>query len=262
MNNELLQRVQKYPIFLDGTSHVLELDPEELQRFYIPLAVEILKHCSQLKRLIVAVAGPPGCGKTAFAATLTAVLNNLKEEELAVTVGLDGWHLPNAQLAALTVQKDGRAVLLSQIKGAPETYDHEAIGSFLNRVSIYDSLRFPVYSREKHDPVPDDGEIRKNHRIIILEGNYWLLDEPPWTSFQHFFSFRIFLTASPAKLVEGLRSRHLRGGKSVEWIEGHIQRVDLANIEYVAAHSIDADVIVEKSDSRYIRSLKWCVSQQ
>lgn len=257
MESEIWHTLQRTPTFLDGTGHPLEFDRSEVERFYLPLAETILKRRLPERRMIVAVAGPPGCGKTAFAETLSAVINALAGEKRSVMVGLDGWHFPNAYLDEHTISREGKTFSLRQIKGAPETYDHQAIRLFLDRAPLTNQLTFPVYSREKHDPIPDAGMIGPAQRILILEGNYWLLDADPWRGFQACFDYRIALTAAPEALLGGLRDRHLRGGKPLDWIMEHIRRVDLANIDFVLSHSASADVVVEKTDSRRIKSLVW-----
>lgn len=257
MESEIWQSLQRRPVFLDGTNHPLEFDRSEVDRFYLPLADSILKRKLPDRRMLVAVAGPPGCGKTAFAETLSSVINARSDVKCSLMVGLDGWHHPNAYLDTHAVTRDGKIISLRQIKGAPETYDHEAIAAFLDRAPFVKNMTFPVYSREKHDPMPGLGVIGVEQRFLILEGNYWLLDSDPWLTFQNGFDYRIALTAAPQALLDGLRNRHLRGGKPAEWIEEHLQRVDLANIDFVLSHSVPADVVVEKADGRRIQSVVW-----
>jgi pantothenate kinase len=257
MKADLWETLQRKPIYLDRASKALEIERDEVKFFYAPLGELILNRSLPVRREIVAVAGPPGSGKSAFAAALTAVVNALAGRELAATVGLDGWHYPNAYLDTHLIEKDGNRIPLRKIKGAPETYDHEAIGRFLEDVQSTARLTYPVYSRETHDPFPADGLIETGQRVVILEGNYWLLDEPPWCNFRNHIGLSIFLKAAPETLLDGLRERHLRGGKTAEWVEAHLQSVDLPNIKHVLAHSTQADVIIKKANSRRIQSLVW-----
>jgi pantothenate kinase len=81
------------------------LDRQEVMDFYQPLARCVLERRQPGQREIVAVAGPPGSGKSAFAAVLTAVLDALAGEKLAALVGLDGWHFPNAYLDSHTIRR-------------------------------------------------------------------------------------------------------------------------------------------------------------
>jgi putative kinase len=255
MEQNLWEALGRVPLFLDQTSKPLKLDREEIDRFYEPLARHVLDRPRSGRRKIVAVAGPPGSGKSAFAATLVAVLNVLDPTGPAVLVPLDGWHYPNAYLDSHTVLRDGESLILRAIKGAPETYDRDKIAAFLSEVQGANRIAYPVYSRELHDPVPDAGIIEAGQRVVVLEGNYWLLNEPPWTAFQPRFDLRVFLTAEPDALLEGLRERHLRGKKNPAFVEQHMRAVDVPNIRRVLDHSGQADVVVHKADSRRISSM-------
>jgi len=257
MKTDLWETLQRKPIYLDCAGKVLEIERDEVKYFYEPLGELILSRSLPARREIIAIAGPPGSGKSAFAAALAAVVNALAGRELAALVGLDGWHYPNTYLDAHLIEKDGSRIPLRKIKGAPETYDHAAIGHFLEGVQSTARLTYPVYSRETHDPIPADGLIESGQRVVILEGNYWLLDEPPWRHFRKHCDLSVFLKAAPETLLDGLRERHLRGGKTPEWVEAHLQSVDLPNIQYVLAHSTQADVIIRKADNRRIQGLVW-----
>ena len=255
MAGDLFDRLQRLPLFLDQTGYPLELDREEIRRWYEPLARLVLARLPAQGRELAAVAGPPGSGKTAFAITLAAVVNLLAGETLAVVVGQDGWHYPNASLDAHTLQRGGASLPLRSIKGAPETYDLEKIRAFLAEVKTAASLAYPVYSRALHDPIEGAGRIETAQRVVILEGNYWLLDEPPWNSYASSFDLSIFLEAQPETLLAGLRDRHLRGGKDPAQVEQHLRQVDLPNIERVLAHRLPAEVVVTKAGSRRISAV-------
>lgn len=257
MEADLWERLSRAPLYLDRTSQRLELDRQEVARFYVPLARCVLQRRKPAQREIVAVAGPPGSGKTAFAALLTAVIDVLAGEKLAALVGLDGWHYPNAHLDSHTIRRGDETLLLRKIKGAPETYDQGAIRAFLAAARGSEQLVYPVYSRELHDPIPGAGVIEPGQRIVVLEGNYWLLDEAPWKQYQALFDLRVFLRAEPEVLLAGLRERHLRGGKSPEFVVEHLRRVDLPNIERVLGRSGPADVVVAKAGSQRISGLEW-----
>ena len=95
------------------------------------------------------------------------------------------------------------------------------------------------------------------HKIVILEGNYWLLQDAPWTKFQPLFDVRIFLTAKAETLLDGLRQRQLRGGRSAEAIEQQITNVDLPNIEFVLKNSARDDIVVYKADNSHIINVEY-----
>jgi pantothenate kinase len=206
---------------------------------------------------MVAVAGPPGSGKTAFATSLVAVVNAETGEDIAALIGLDGWHYPNAYLATHFVERHGERIPLRSIKGAAETFDAASAYGCLARVRRGGQVSFPVYSRQLHEPVPAGGTIAPSHRIVVVEGNYLLLDEDAWKRFRQLFDVRVFICASPETLMEGLRERHLRGGKTPEATERQIQEVDLPNARQVRPSVQHAQVLVHKVSVCRIDQIEW-----
>lgn len=257
METNLWEALSQNHLTLDQTSTPLEMERFEVERFYYPITLRLLELRHSQNRILAAVAGPPGSGKTAFATLLVALINAKMQREEAVLIQQDGWHYPNVYLDSHMIQHKGEVIILRRLKGSPETYDTESIYAFLQRCKAGDQIEYPVYSRQLHDPIPNAGRITANHHIVVLEGNYWLLREDPWQQFQALFDMRLLITAPQKKLVEGLRQRHLRGGKTLEAANRQITSVDLPNIERVAKNSVSAEVIVQKSDSRYISRIDY-----
>ena len=255
MRDDLWERISSLRLTLDQTQALIKVDKEEVEKFYQPLASYLLERLSPPGRLVAAIAGPPGSGKTAFGTVLAETINAVAGRESAICLGLDGWHFPNAYLDAHFVEHNGSRVVLRSIKGATETYDVRAAYRCLQLIRNNERVSFPKYSRKLHDPVPDAGVIEPHHRIILVEGNYWLLEEQPWQDIQALFDLSIFLSAPAERLTEGLRKRHLRGAKSSTAVEEQIQNVDLHNIEHVLKYSVQADVVVNKIDNRWIAKI-------
>jgi pantothenate kinase len=245
-------------LFLDQTDTPLEVDRAQVERFYHPLATTLLTRQSQqsppnsTSRLMIAVAGPPGSGKTAFATILVAVVNAEIDKDIAIPVGLDGWHYPNEYLATHFIEQGGKRVALQSIKGMPETFDANAAYDCLSEIRQGGRVSFPIYSRRLHEPIPAGGTIDTSHRIVVVEGNYLLLDEIPWKRFRQLFDIRVFILADLEILINSLRGRHLRGGKTPAKVEQHIHQVDLPNARRVASSVARAQVIVHKTDTRRI----------
>jgi len=250
------ERLRRGNLLLDQTEVPLEIDREQVERFYHPLATRLLSMSQSVPRLMVAVVGPPGSGKTAFATTLVAVTNAEAEDDVAVLVGLDGWHYPDAYLAAHFIERGGEQVTLRSIKGAPETFDVAAAYDCLSRIRLGGRVSFPVYSRRLHEPVPAGGAIHPAQKIVVVEGNYLLLDEEPWLRFRALFDVRVYISASVETLVAGLRERHLRGGRTAAYAERQIREVDLPNARRIGSSVHQAQVVVHKSDMRCIERVE------
>jgi pantothenate kinase len=239
-------------LHLDQTDTPLEVDRTQVERFYHPLATTLLSRCTSPPRLMVAVAGPPGSGKTAFATILVAVVNAEADDDVAVLVGLDGWHYPNDYLATHYLNRGGERIALRSIKGAPETFDAAGACRCLSEIRRGGQASFPIYSRRLHEPVPKGGSVDSHHKIVVVEGNYLLLDEGPWRPVQELFDIRIFISASREILVANLTERHQRGGKTPEATARHIRAVDLPNARRVGPSVVHAQVLVHKADARRV----------
>ncbi len=233
------EALQAEPIYIDGFDRPLRVVAEEVRNAYLPLARRLWERQRALgRRMLVGISGLPGGGKTVTAATLARVLDALGRGrgERAIHLSLDGFHYPNAWLESHTGRDhDGRVVILRRIKGAPNTFDAEAAARLLRRVREGDEVvRFPVYSRALHDPVPDAVQVTAAHRIVVFEGNYLFLDTPPWPAVRALFDVRLFVETPEAARLRNLRERHLRGGKSPEEVDRQIRSVDQRNAALIA----------------------------
>jgi pantothenate kinase len=247
-------------LYLDQTKTSLDVDRAQIEKFYHPLAADLLARCYSSSRLMVAIAGPPGCGKTALATILVAVINAEAGQDVAVVVGLDGWHYPNDYLASHFVDRNGSRIALRTIKGAPETFDAATAYASLSEMRQGGRVSFPVYNRSQHEPVPDGGLVEACHRIVVVEGNYLLLDEDPWRQLRKLFDVRVFISAPLETLISSLTERHLRGGKSLEITAQQVREVDLPNARRVAPSAVYAQVLIHKADARHIDRVEWAYS--
>ena len=86
------------------------------------IAAEILRRAGGARRFLVAIAGPPGAGKSTMADELAAALRDRGES--AEVLPMDGFHMDNALLAA-------RGLLAR--KGVPDSFD---VRGFLDILEI------------------------------------------------------------------------------------------------------------------------------
>jgi pantothenate kinase len=96
--------------------------------------------------------------------------------------------------------------------------------------------------------------------VLVVEGNYLLLDEEPWQRFQGLFDVGIFISAPRETLMASLTERHRRGGKTPEVTARHIRAVDLPNAVRVASSVDQAQVVVYKADVQTIDRVEWRVT--
>jgi len=256
MDAAVWSNLSQTALFLDQTESRLDIDRDQVEQFYLPVASHLLEKQTLMSRLLVGVAGPPGSGKTAFATLLAAVINALSKEDLAIVVGLDGWHYPNAYLETHVVEREVGSVSLKSLKGIPETFDvAAALGCFAS-IRRGETVPIPVYSRELHDPLPNAGSVQPRHRIVIAEGNFLLLGEGEWAAFKYLFDVSLFLRADPQALCAALAERHRRGGKTPAQIAHHLETVDLPNAERVLVNSFPAQIVIHKKDAWSIERIE------
>lgn len=181
-------------------------------------------------RFVVALAGPPGAGKSTLAAAVVAALG-----DDARAVPMDGFHFDDAILIARGQRSR---------KGAPETFDVAGYRHLLTRLRAEDEVAIPVFDRALELSRGSADLVEARHRILVTEGNYLLLDEGPWSDLAAFFDLTVQIVVPEAELDRRLLERWAHFGKTPQeardWIDGN----DMPNIRRVTRGSRAADVTV------------------
>ena len=193
------------------------------------------------RRILVMLAAPPGAGKS----TLSLFLQKLSEEDPSLppltAVGMDGFHCYRSYLAAHTIVRDGEEIPLSRIKGAPETFDLGKLRERIEMLLTGKDTPWPLYDRTLHDPV--EGAILVTGELVLLEGNYLLLDEPGWRELRGLADYTIRIDAPEELLYDRLYERKARsGGLPAGEVERHVRGSDIPNVRRVLDHSFDGDL--------------------
>ncbi|WP_313349634.1 nucleoside/nucleotide kinase family protein [Paracoccus sp. (in: a-proteobacteria)] len=179
-------------------------------------------------RRIVAIAGAPGSGKSTLAAQLVAVLKG------AVLVPMDGFHLDNRLL-----DPDG----LRGRKGAPETFDAEGFVALVERLKAGGEVIYPVFDRALDMAIAGAGRVRAESRLVVVEGNYLLLDRRPWHKLAGLWDLSVMLDVAMEELERRLTTRWQGFDCQPAEIAAHLDN-DLANAELVLRESLPADLTV------------------
>lgn len=196
------------------------------------IAAAIFKRAGKSPRAIVAIAGPPGSGKSTIAESLREVL----PEGSAVVVPMDGFHFDDIVLNARG---------LRQRKGAPETFDFRGFSALLNRLrSGEPEVAIPVFDRSMELSRAGAAIVGADVKFVLVEGNYLLLDEEPWSTLSGLFDFSVFLDTPRAELERRLMERWRFHGKSDDDARAWIMSNDMPNIERVLARRLRADLVV------------------
>lgn len=196
------------------------------------LAAEIAARAeaADRKRFLVALAGPPGAGKSTLAAALVSRLG-----QGARAVPMDGFHYDDAVLTARGLRSR---------KGAPETFDVQGFLHLLGRLRTEEEVAIPLFDRNLEISRAGADVVTAADRILLVEGNWLLLDEAPWNAAQYDLTVRI--DVPEAELVRRLLDRWAHHGKTPEaaraWIDGN----DLPNIRRAIHGSRAADLVLQQ----------------
>jgi len=180
------------------------------------------------KRCVVAIAGPPGSGKSTLAEHLNNSLN--QDGHISCVMPMDGFHLNNNVLIE-------RGLLPR--KGAPTTFDSYG---FVNTVKrIYDhthTVYVPVFDRSNDIAIAGTQEVSPMHTIVLVEGNYLLLQDDPWAQLAHYFDISLFINPGIDVIEQRILQRWQDAGLDEGTIQQRTYENDLPNAQYVIEHSI------------------------
>ncbi|WP_405406111.1 nucleoside/nucleotide kinase family protein [Paracoccus sp. Ld10] len=180
-------------------------------------------------RHMVALAGPPGAGKSHVTDAMLA------DVPAAALVSMDGYHLDDGLLSA-------RGDLPR--KGAPWTFDLDGFAVMLDRLAADDGrdVLIPVFDRNLEISRAAARHVPGSARLILVEGNYLLLDSPGWRDLTRHFALTVMLDVPQPVLRARLTARwsHLPADQARAKLEAN----DLPNMDLVLTGSRAPDLIL------------------
>lgn len=196
------------------------------------IAAAIFKRAGKSERFIVAIAGPPASGKS----TRAEALADLFPQGSAVVVPMDGFHFDDRVL-------DQRG--LRSRKGAPETFDFAGFAMLLRRLKSREAdVAIPVFDRNLEISRAGAAIVGSGAKFILVEGNYLLLDEEPWSSLADLFDFAIFVDVPRDELERRLVERWREHGRPDDAARKWIAENDLPNVDRVLRARRKADLVI------------------
>jgi len=186
-------------------------------------------------RVVLGLCGPPGAGKSTLAERLVGRLG-----DHAVVLPLDGFHLHDAELARL-----GRL----ERKGAPDTFDVDGYVALLRRIGQDPdrTVYAPSFDRDRELSLAGAIAVLPEHRIVVTEGNYLLLDTTGWRDVRPELAECWFLDGDDNLRRRRLVERHIGHGRTPEAAEAWVARTDDPNARLVASTREAADLVIDEA---------------
>lgn len=182
-------------------------------------------------RAILGICGAPGAGKSTLASAVKDALGGR-----AVVVGMDGFHLAQSELERL-----GRA----ERKGAPDTFDADGYVHLIRRLRANEGTVYaPLFRRDIEEPIANAVPVPPDTPLVITEGNYLLLDDPPWAELRALFDDVWFVAPDESDRMRRLIERHRAYGRSPDAALARARGSDQANAERVMATASRADIVI------------------
>ncbi|KAJ5963499.1 uncharacterized protein N7479_003375 [Penicillium vulpinum] len=213
------------------------------------------KFCSTADdaRLMIAISGIPGSGKTGLATMMAARINKIYASEnpasptpIAIALPMDGYHLTRAQLAAMPDPAHAAAR-----RGAAFTFDGD---KFLELVRALrepltartGNLYAPSFDHAIKDPVDGDIAIAPSCRVVFFEGNYLSLDRAPWNEAAKLMDELWFVDVDFDIARQRLVVRHVKAGiaRDAEDADKRARENDLVNGKEIVDYRLPVQEVV------------------
>ncbi|MEO1529089.1 MAG: AAA family ATPase [Planctomycetota bacterium] len=176
--------------------------------------------------------GAPGSGKSTVADELRKRLTG----KLTV-IPMDGYHFPRKKLDSMENPVEAHAR-----RGAPFTFDSARLVDELRDARKSGFGQFPSFDHVVGDPIENDIELLPGKQIVVVEGNYLLLDRRPWSLLPtEVFDEMWFLDVPTDECFRRVEARHVRTGLTREEAQHRVATNDGPNAALVRESKNRAD---------------------
>lgn len=195
-------------------------------------------------RILIALAGLPGSGKSTVTAQLANAVNSQACAHVMMALGMDGFHLSKARLSHFPDPTKA-----FRRRGAPWTFDVVALGQpLLDFRERETSVLWPDFEHGVGDPVANAITVQPSTRIVLIEGLYLLHHDHGWQC-AHLFDKCWFLDVGMEVAMDRLTQRHMAANTQSR--EVALQRLavnDRLNAEMVLKSRQHAQWLIENPD--------------
>ena len=194
---------------------------------YEDLAAELRQKAAQLtgnSQFWIGLAGGPGSGKSTLAQALQARLG-----KLLTIIPLDGYHYYRRELDAMEDPDEAY-----KRRGAPFTFNSARFVHELIEARSAGEGVFPSFDHAVGDPVEASIKLDKVTQIVLVEGNYVLLDTEPWCQLRdRVFDETWFLDVPLAECNRRVCKRHIETGLTKAQAKLRVATNDSINAELI-----------------------------
>ena len=210
-------------------------------------AVALAEAAGPTGRVLIALAGGPGSGKSTAAAGVAARVSTLLPPgpgappgaSSATILPMDGYHYTRAQLDHFPDPVEAHAR-----RGAPHTFDVRSFVAAVKAAAVPGaSLDAPTFDHGAGDPLPGGVAIRPWHRVVLVEGNYVLLPDGEWAGVGELATERWFLGCPLETAMKRVFTRQRRQGREAGLVAARIEGNDRPNAILVNGSVGRADIV-------------------
>ncbi|KAI5243099.1 P-loop containing nucleoside triphosphate hydrolase protein [Aureobasidium subglaciale] len=213
------------------------------------------------KRVIIALAGPPGSGKSTAAEAVVDRLNKNHDRIWAQVLPMDGFHYPRHTLDMMPNKDEAYAR-----RGADWTFDAPKLLDFLQNLRQSSTkssaiIWAPRFDHASKDPTEEAIEIGPHISLVILEGSWLLLDEEPWIGVSAMVDDTWFIDVDPALARMRIAQRHVRAGIEQDLIKAFVRADgnDMVNGEKIRTRMVKPKFKVHSIEAHH-SSAPWTVA--
>lgn len=244
----------EHHVEMNGIEVNARYSEQAVNGIFLPLLETLTKRQKEKgKRLLVMLAAPPGAGKSTLASFLEKLSRDRPGLAPVQAVGMDGFHRRQEYLLSHSVLREGKRLSMVEIKGAPVTFDLEGLTDSVKKAAAGERCGWPVYDRLLHNPV--ENALLVDGDVVLLEGNYLLLDEAGWRDLGAYADYTVFIRADEALLRARLIDRRIKTGVEEAAAVRFVDFSDMPNARLCLARSRPADLTLEiDADGDYCAS--------